>query len=93
MASPNLWQDLMICFFFLEKYPEYTRQRLADMLSDETIDYTQEDNQLFRELHVGRLNMSQTLFVYKTLVEKRNYVMTTKDLERLSYFNDLRRDV
>ena len=58
-------------------------EKLVDLLSDTTINYRQNDDQLFRELHSGRLNTYNTLIVYKTLVEKRGYVMTTKDLNHL----------
>ena len=63
-------------------------ENLVELLSDTSLNYRQNDNQLFRELHCGRLSTYNTLIVYKTLVEKRNYVMTTKDFDKLiDHFN------
>lgn len=62
---------------------------LVRLLSDDTLDYTQEGRQLFRELHCGRLDTADTLLVYRTLVEKRGYVMTGRDLEKLCHFFEL----
>lgn len=64
-------------------------QRIDEVLvflDDNTFDYTQFDNQIFRELHCGRLTVYDTLRIYRKLVENHNYVMTVKDIDRLRYF-------
>lgn len=66
--------------------------RIHDVLTyldDPTFDYTQFDSQLFRELHCGRLTVTDTLRIYKKLVEKHNYSVTAKDLSNLIHFTDL----
>ncbi len=87
MTDLTPFQELMMCVFVCQRGydSEYTLQKLVNILSDPTVDFTQEDNQLFRELHVGRLNTQNSLAVYKTLVEKRNYIMTAKDLSQLLF--------
>ncbi len=62
------------------------KQNIDDILSsldDSTLDYDQNDSQLLRELWCGRLTGTDTLRVYKKLVEKHNYILTTKDLDKL----------
>ena len=62
-------------------------QKIEDVLrflDDPTFDYKQENNQLFRELHCGRLALSDTMRVYEKLKE-HGYVMTDKDIACLAH--------
>jgi len=74
----TLFQQFMICV-----YTDKQLDRLVNILSDETFDYTQNDNQFLRELHCGRLDFQTTLEIYSILIEKRNYIMTVKDMRCL----------
>jgi hypothetical protein len=67
----------------------YNIDDLLERLADPTLDYRQFDNQLFNELHCCRLTVADSMRVYKVLVEKHNYVMTAKDLEKLIFYTDL----
>jgi len=69
--------------FYLSALDSKYMDKVIDTLSDIRFDYRENNNQLFNELNVGRLNTRDTLIIYKTLVEKRNYVMTTYDLNHL----------
>jgi len=80
MTTPELtlFQRFMICV-----YTDQSLKYIIDTLSDETFDYTENDNQFLRELNCGRLDFISTLKIYSTLVEKRKYIMTTKDMNCL----------
>lgn len=58
------------------------------LLEDPNLDYTQQNRQLFRELHCGRLTTPDTLRVYKKLAEKHNYSMTEKDFTQLIHHSE-----
>lgn len=77
------FQECMMSLFL------YNIDDLLERLADPTLDYRQFNNQLFRELHSGRLPAIDTMRVYKVLIEKHNYVMTTKDLERLIFYTNM----
>uniref|UniRef100_A0A6C0E826 Uncharacterized protein n=1 Tax=viral metagenome TaxID=1070528 RepID=A0A6C0E826_9ZZZZ len=49
--------------------------KLMNYLRDTSIDYTQNDNQLIREINCGRLKEHHTKIIYSILVNERNYIM------------------
>ena len=94
MEYPDLtpFQNLMMALFMCSrKDDEHVKWlgQLVRLLSDEGLDYTQADRQLFRELYCGRLGTADTLLVYQTLVDRRGYIMTGRDLEAVRHFFDL----
>lgn len=58
-------------------------QFIINTISEDSFDYTQNDNQIMRELHCGRMDFYSTLKIYSILVEKRNYIMTPTDMKCL----------
>jgi len=84
------FQQMITNIFLLSIYPNNKTHEAAQLLdkivvalSDNTLNYTQEDQQLFRELHCGRINIHATMIIYNTLVKNRAYIMTSKDMGNL----------
>ena len=82
MSISNPFQGLMLNLY-LTSLKSSNLKKVLEYLSDTTIDYRENDNQFLRELRVGRLNIYDTLLIYKTLIQKRNYIMTSNDLDKL----------
>lgn len=58
-------------------------------LDDPNFDYMDFDSQLFRELHSGRRTVAETLRIYEKLVEKHNYTVTSRDLQKMIFYLEL----
>lgn len=70
----NPFAELMICVYTCRD-DGCTFGKLMNYVRDTSIDYTQNDNQLIRELKCGRLTEYHTKIIYSILVNERNYIM------------------
>jgi len=84
-SDTELFNEVMTGIFLKGPYFE----KSIELLSTGTIDINHHDNQLFRELNVGRLGTTDTLKIFKILIDKYNYVMSVRDITQIMYYREL----
>jgi hypothetical protein len=75
----------MMRYLFLSNSPtgDADFNNALSLLNNKDVNIHDEDEQLFRELYVGRFTPKRTLAIYDALI-KRNYVMTSRDITNIA---------
>jgi hypothetical protein len=77
IQDSDLFNEVMIGIFLRGS----SLEKSLELLDSGFIDIYSKDKQLIRELNRGRLELKDTLRVYKILVDKYDYVITSENID------------